>query len=296
MRITALAGGTGAAGLLLELRDRLYCTGQSESELTVIANTGSDITLHGLRICPDVDALARDLGSPDDERDIRRNGQESYSAAEEFSAFGAEHEWFFLSDRELALQVLRSHRLSRGETLSTVTSDIARRFGLPERGIRLLPMSDDPVETHVVVDLGEGPTAVHYLEWCRRHPATSPPQRLVAVGMDRARPAPGTSAALEQADLILLCPSDPVTSIGTILLVPGLREQIRRSKAPVIGICPALNGGGAHAQAVLAHVCGSTRAAQVADLYADLLDGWIIDRAESSLPDSSDGPALARPA
>ena len=187
--------------------------------------------------------------------------------------------------------MVRSQWLGQGVPLSEVTARLAARWGLPDQRVRLLPMSDTPVETHVVVDEGDGtgPQAVHFQEWWVRMRAAVPAQRFVAVGMDRATPAPGVLDAIREADVVLLPPSNPVVSIGIILGVPGVRDALRGSRAPVVGVSPLIGGApGARARRRLPVApSGSTRPrAAVAGLYADFLDGWLVDDADKELADA----------
>lgn len=287
MRITALAGGVGGARFLRGLRDHLDATGRHDVDLTVIGNTGDDITLFGLRVCPDLDTLAYTLGDAVHEQQGWGRADEHFTLAEEFAAFRAEPDWFTLGDRDLALHVLRSQWLGHGMSLSAVTERVAQRFGLPERRISLLPMSDQPVETHVVVERADGPQAVHFQEWWVRERAAVPAQRFVAVGMERATAAPGVLDALRSADLILLPPSNPIVSIGIILLVPGVRDALRGAVAPVVGVSPIVGGAPVrgHADACLAPLGIPVTPSGVAGLYADFLDGWLIDSGEDAEQD-----------
>lgn len=283
MHITALAGGVGGARFLRGLRDHLDASGRRDTDLTIIGNTGDDITLFGLRVSPDLDTLAYTLGDVVHEEQGWGRADERFTLAEEFAAHGAEPDWFTLGDRDLALHVLRSQWLGHGMTLSAATERVAARFGLPERRVRLLPMSDQPVETHVVIDRGEGPTAVHFQEWWVRHRAAIAAQRFVAVGMEHASAAPGVLEALATADVVLLPPSNPIVSIGIILLVPGVRDALRGTAAPVVGVSPIVGGRPVrgHADACLAPLGVPVSPTGVAGLYADFLDGWLIDADEA---------------
>lgn len=288
MRITALAGGVGGARFLRGLTHHLdgpstAPTG-ADRELTVIGNTGDDITLFGLRVCPDLDTLTYTLGGVVHEGQGWGRAEETFTVQDELAAYGASPQWFRLGDRDLAAHICRSQWLGQGLALSEVTRRLGERFGLPARGIRLLPMSDDPVETHVIIDGPENsPTAVHFQEWWVRHQAAVPAQRFVAVGMERARPAPGVLEAIREADVILLPPSNPVVSFGIILLVPGVREALRESAAPIVGVSPLVGGRPVrgHADACLAALGVPATSAGVAGLYADILDGWLIDEGDA---------------
>ena len=167
--------------------------------------------------------------------------------------------------------------------MSEVTARLAERWGLPQRGITLLPMADTPVETHVVVERDGGPVAIHFQEWWVKEGARIPAQRFVAAGLDRAQAAPGVLEAIRTADVVLLPPSNPVVSIGIILGVPGVRDALRGTTAPVVGVSPLIG-------VVRAGSCGClprrdrgrASALGVAGLYADFLDGWLIDPADAA--------------
>ena len=294
MRITALAGGVGGARFLRGLRDHLDAPHRTlppgPHELTVIGNTGDDLTLYGLRVCPDLDTLLYTFGGVVHEEQGWGRADERATVQGELAEYGAVPDWFTLGDRDLAAHIARSQWLGQGLTLSEVTARLAGRWGLEERGIRLLPMSDEPVETHVVVDLGSGPTAIHFQQWWVRHRAALPAERFVAVGLERATPAPGVLEAIAQADVVLLPPSNPVVSIGIILLVPGVRDALRATGAPVVGVCPLVGGAPVrgHADACLAPLGVEASARGVGGLYADLLDAWLVDAGD---PPAADEPA-----
>ena len=205
LRITALAGGVGGARFL-----RGLLRAEPDAEVTVIGNTGDDITLHGLRICPDLDTCMYTLGAGiDTERGWGRVG-ETWTVKEELAAYGADPDWFGLGDKDLATHLIRSRMLRAGYPLSAITEALCHRW---QPGVRLLPMSDDRVETHVVVDLPDGGRrAIHFQEWWIRYGATLPAHSFVSVGADDAKPGPGVLDALHGADAILLAPSNPVVS------------------------------------------------------------------------------------
>jgi LPPG:FO 2-phospho-L-lactate transferase len=279
MRITALAGGVGGARFLRGLRHHLDRTPDlAESTVTVVGNTGDDITLFGLRVCPDLDTLLYTLGGTVHEGQGWGRADETHRVQGELAAYGAVPQWFALGDLDLGTHVVRSQWLAQGVSLSEVTARLADRWGLPRRGVTLLPMTDSPVETHVVVEDDEGQRAVHFQEWWVRMQAKVPAQRFVAVGMDRATPAPGVLDAIRQADVVLLPPSNPVVSIGIILGVPGVRDALRGSRAPVVGVSPLVGGMPVrgHADACLAAIGVESTAGAVAGLYEDFLDGWLV--------------------
>jgi len=279
MRITALAGGVGGARFIRGLRAHLdRSPALADSQVTVIGNTGDDISLFGLRVCPDLDTLLYTLGGGVHEGQGWGRADETHRVQGELAAYGAVPQWFALGDQDFGTHIVRSQWLGQGLSLSEVTARLARRWGLPERGITLLPMTDSPVETHVVIDEGEGPRAVHFQEWWVRLQASVPASRFVAVGMDQATAAPGVLDAIRQADVVLLPPSNPVVSIGIILGVPGVRDALRGTSAPVVGVSPLISGAPVrgHADACLQAIGLESTTTAVAGLYADFLDGWLV--------------------
>jgi LPPG:FO 2-phospho-L-lactate transferase len=235
VQIVVLAGGTGGARFLRGLR-----AATPEAEITAVVNTGDDVTMHGLRICPDLDTVVYTLGGGiDEERGWGRAG-ESWTVKEELAAYGADPDWFGLGDRDLATHLVRTRMLDAGYPLSEVTAALADRW---QPGITVLPMSDQRVETHVVVTTGTGRQhAIHFQEWWVRHRAAPEPAAFVQVGVDDARPAPGVVEAIAGADAVLLAPSNPVVSIGTILGVPGLRDALLATPGRIAGVSPIVGG------------------------------------------------------
>lgn len=281
MRITALAGGVGGARFLRGLLHHLERVG-TRAELTIIGNTGDDITLFGLRVCPDLDTLLYTLGGGVHEAQGWGRADETHRVAEELRALHATPTWFSLGDQDFATHIFRSQLLAQGMPLSAVTALLASRWGLPERGVTLLPMTDTPVETHVVVDEGDAVRAIHFQQWWVEHRAALPAQRFVVAGLDHAAPAPGVLDAIRGADLVLLPPSNPVVSIGIILGVPGVRDALRGSRAPVVGVSPLVGGRPVrgHADVCLRTIGVDSTSEAVAGLYADFLDGWLVDETD----------------
>jgi LPPG:FO 2-phospho-L-lactate transferase len=236
VQLVVLAGGVGGARFLRGVRSAV-----PEAAVTAVVNTGDDVTMHGLRICPDLDTVVYTLGGGiDEERGWGRAG-ETWTVKEELAAYDAEPTWFGLGDRDLATHLVRTRMLDAGYPLSQVTEALAQRW---QPGVRVLPMSDQRVETHVVVqdpDTGRQ-HAIHFQEWWVRHRAAPEPAAFVQVGVDAARPAPGVTEAIAAADAVLLAPSNPVVSIGTILGVPGLREALRKAPGRVVGVSPIVGG------------------------------------------------------
>jgi LPPG:FO 2-phospho-L-lactate transferase len=299
MRITAIAGGVGGARFLRGLLAHLRSSPQPdrrEADLTVIGNTGDDITLFGLRVCPDLDTVMYTLGGGVEESQGWGRSGESHVLQAELAAYGAQPQWFGLGDRDLATHIARSQLLGLGTPLSQVTAMLSERWGLPGQRVRLLPMTDDPVETHVVVDDDQGRRAIHFQEWWVRHQAAVPAEQIVAVGMDTASAGPGVLDAVRDADVVLLPPSNPVVSIGIVLGVPGVRDALRGGRAPVVGVCPLIGGRPVrgHADACLAAIGVDTTAQAVAGLYQDFLDGWLVDPGDAPGPAPGTAPATGR--
>jgi len=283
MRITALSGGIGGARFL---RGLLQVVG-TDDEITVVGNTADDIWLFGLKICPDLDTVMYTLGGGiDDERGWGR-GDEGWRAREELAAYGARPSWFGLGDRDLATHVVRTQMLTAGYPLSEVTQALCRRW---DPGVRLLPMSDDRVETHIVIDddaAASGRRVVHFQEYWVGMRASVPVRDVVVVGQAEATPAPGVVEALLDADVILVPPSNPIVSIGTITGVVGIGEALRAAAAPVVGLSPII---GRHAVRGMADqllaglgIEGSPTgvAAHHGARPEGILDGWLVDQADA---------------
>jgi LPPG:FO 2-phospho-L-lactate transferase len=282
MRITVLAGGVGAARFLRGLK-----RAAPDAEITVIGNTGDDITLFGLRVCPDLDTVMYTLGGGINEEQGWGRAGETFSIRAELAAYRASPDWFTLGDRDFATHILRSQLLAAGQPLSAVTEVLCRRW---QPGVRLLPMSDDPVETHVVLT-GPERRVVHFQVWWVRMHAETPAAEITASGAAQARPAPGVLDAISAADVILVPPSNPVVSIGTILAVPGIRAAA--AAKTVVGVSPIIGGSPVRgmADACLAAIGVDTSAAAVAAHYgAELIDGWLVDDQDKA---AADDPALA---
>jgi len=295
-RITVLSGGHGGArfieGLLHGLRAGTIPGASPDAQVTVVANTADDLWIHGLKVCPDLDTVMYTLGGGlDHERGWGRTG-ETWSIAEELEAYGVPQTWFGLGDRDIATHLVRTQMLEAGYPLSAVTEALCRRWLTPVHGeqVRLLPMTDDRVETHVAVadpDAPSGRSVVHFQEYWVRLRAQVPAEQVLVVGLDKATPAPGVAEAISGADLVVLPPSNPVVSVGTILGVPGLRELLRSTPAPVVGISPII--GGHHvrgmAEQVLTSIGVEVSAAGVGRHYGSragsgVIDGWLVDSSD----------------
>ncbi|MBF8192316.1 2-phospho-L-lactate transferase [Nonomuraea sp. K274] len=269
MHIVSLAGGIGGARFLRGLR-----TTEPDAQITVIGNTGDDITLFGLRVCPDLDTVMYTLGDGIDEKRGWGRAEESHVVKEELAAYGVEPQWFGLGDRDFATHIVRSQMLEAGYPLSQITEALCARW---QPGVRLLPMTDDRCETHVVIEDERGKRAIHFQEWWVRLRASVPAQSFALVGADSAKPAPGVLEAIDQADLVILPPSNPVVSIGTILQVPGIRSAL--TAKTVVGVSPIIGGAPVRgmADACLTAIGVETSAQAVLELYgAGLIDGWLV--------------------
>lgn len=256
------------------------------SQVTVIGNTGDDIWVHGLRVCPDLDTVMYTLGGGiSAERGWGREG-ETFTVKDELAAYGVEPNWFGLGDKDIATHLIRTQSLRAGYALSEVTAALCDRW---QPGVRLLPMSDDRAETHVVVEDEEGRRAIHFQEWWIRYRASLPAHGFVVVGIEEARPAPGVLEAIAEADVIVLPPSNPVVSIGTILQVPGIRDALRTTSAPVVGLSPIVGGAPVRgmADACLSAIGVETSALAVARHYGSragdgILDAWLVAQEDAA--------------
>ena len=278
MHLVVLSGGVGGARFLRGVR--AYAD-QHGGRVTAIVNTGDDISLHGLRVCPDLDSVMYALGGGADTERGWGRADERWTVREELAAYGAQPDWFGLGDRDLATHLVRSTMLTAGYPLSAVTEALCDRW---QPGIRLLPATDDRLETHVVVPGDAGDEAIHFQQWWIKHRAALPAKRFVFVGAESAKPAPGVLDTLVDATAILLAPSNPVVSIAPILAVPGLRDALRTAPARVIGVSPIIGGAAVRgmADACLAAVDVECSAAGVGRLYGPrtgegILDGWLVD-------------------
>jgi LPPG:FO 2-phospho-L-lactate transferase len=251
------------------------------------------VWLHGLRICPDLDTCMYTLGGGiDTERGWGRTG-ESWVVKDELAAYGADPDWFGLGDKDIATHLVRSRMLRAGYPLSAITEALCDRW---QPGVRLLPMTDDRVETHVVVDLPDGERqAIHFQEWWVRYQAALPAHSIVPVGAEEAAPAPGVLDAISEADAVLLAPSNPVVSVGTVLAVPGVRDALRKTEGGVVGISPIIGGKPVRgmADACLTAIGVATSAEAVGRHYGSrrcshtgVLDGWLVAEGEpADVPD-----------
>jgi LPPG:FO 2-phospho-L-lactate transferase len=289
VKIAVLSGGVGGARFLRGVRAYVReaypdGNGGSTASITAIVNTGDDMWLTGLRIAPDLDSIVYTLAGQNDE--VRGWGRigETERVSAELREYGVGWPWFTLGDLDLGTHITRSHYLRSGLTLAEATDRITARWDL---GVCLLPVTNDEVETHVVV---EGGTAMHFQEWWTRYRAALPARAFVQQNVSSAVPAPGVLEALAAADVILIAPSNPVVSIGTVLGIPGVRQAILSAAAPVVGVSPIIGGAVVRgmADACLTAIGVETSASAVALHYGarasgGLLDAWLLDETDAAL-------------
>ena len=285
MRVVALAGGIGAGKFLRGLTRVV-----PGPDLTVIVNVADDVEIHGLHVSPDPDSVTYWLGGAfDRERGWGRRG-DTFRASDELRSFGADDAWFSLGDLDLATHVFRTDLLRRGVPLSVVTDRIAAHFGVTAR---LLPVTDEPIETRIACrDLRTGvPIDLHFQEYWVKRRASDPVEGVRYEGATRARPAPGVLAAIAEADIVVVCPSNPVVSIGPILAVPGVRGAVERRRDRVVGVSGIVGGGPVVGMAdkLMPAVGIEVSAAGVATHYRDLLGAWLIDTTDAALAPRIEG-------
>lgn len=276
MDVVVLAGGVGAARFLRGLTRAI-----EPDRVTAVVNVGDDLTRLGLRICPDLDSITYWLSGVVHPDQQWGRADETHVVATELRRLGHEP-WFTLGDRDLAVHLHRSAELAAGRPLSAVTADVARAFGVE---VQLLPVTDDPVETRLTTVDGRD---LHFQEYWVRERAAAEVTSVRLAGADQARPAPGVLEAVADADVVIVAPSNPVVSIDTVLAVPGVRDAVRTTAAPVIGISPVVGGrvvrGMAHR--LLPVVGAEVSARGVARHYGarsdgGILDGWVLDAVDT---------------
>lgn len=278
MRVTALAGGTGAAKLLRGLAACL-----TPGELTIVGNTGDDTEIWGVHVSPDLDTVTYALAGTLDVARGWGRADETFHALEAMASLGGPT-WFSLGDRDLATHLIRTAALRGGDTLSVVTARLAARLGVPAR---ILPMSDAPVRTIVTTTHAR----LSFQEYFVRDKAQGDVVTVSYEGAEAARPAPGVAEAITDTDLVVVCPSNPVTSIGPILAVAGIAAALRATRAPVVGVSPIVGdapvsgpaGRLMQARGLEISPCG------VAAAYAPWLRALLIDATDARL-----APALER--
>jgi LPPG:FO 2-phospho-L-lactate transferase len=295
VKVVVLVGGVGGARFLLGVKAALGLPALGEPdepsphEITGVVNVGDDVWMHGLRVCPDLDTCMYTLGGGIDSAKGWGRLDETWSVKEELAAYGAQPSWFGLGDRDIATHLVRSRMLRAGYPLSAVTEALCDRW---RPGVRLLPVTDDRVETHIAIDPAddpEGPRAVHFQEWWVRYRAEPEAQAIVAVGAEQAQPTAAVLEALQDADIVLLAPSNPVVSIGTLLAIPGFRTALRETKAPVVGLSPIVGGRPLRgmADACLTAIGVESTAEAVGRHYGarcedGILDAWLVHSGDAA--------------
>ncbi len=266
MEIVALAGGVGASKLLLGLSRVM-----DPRALTVIVNTGDDLVMHGLAISPDLDIVTYTLACAVNPKTGWGLRGDTFQALEIFQKYGGEG-WFHLGDRDLATHIHRTALLRSGATLTEVTEAIRRAWGVHAR---ILPMSDQAVPTMIRTEIG----VIHFQEYLVKHRAELTVKEIIFDGVEAARPAPGVLEAIAAAEGIVLCPSNPLISIGPILAVPGVREALRQHRERVVAVCPIVGGKSLKGPSdkMMKQLGLEVSALGVAKLYADIAGTMIID-------------------
>lgn len=273
--IVVLAGGVGAARFLEGVVQVV-----PPEDVTAIVNTGDDIEMHGLHISPDVDIVTYTLGGIIEESQGWGIRGDSTASMEMLTMLGGEA-WFKLGDRDLAVHIRRSQRLREGATLSQVSDEIRQALGVR---VRILPMSNDPVRTHIQTPAG----LIHFQHYLVQRHAKDEVLGVVFEGAGQARPAPGVLEAIAEAEHILIAPSNPIVSVGTILAVPGIREALQSTAAPISAVSPIVGGAAIKGPAApLMRASGyEVSALGVAHCYQGLVDSLVIDHADAALADA----------
>ena len=269
--ITALAGGVGAARFLTGLVKLV-----NEEDLSIIVNTGDDIELFGLHVSPDVDIVTYTLAGIVDEAKGWGIKGDTFQCLEALRRLNQEV-WFAIGDRDLATHIFRTNLLKGGRKLSEVTAEVARALGLK---MAILPMTDDKFETRIVTANG----SIHFQEYLVKRGAKDEVLGVEFLGADNAKPAAGVIDAVMNAELVIVCPSNPVVSIGTILAVKGIRDSLKQTGAKKVAISPIVAGAPIKGPAdkLLRGLGLEVSAYSVAKLYADFLDTFILDTADSA--------------
>jgi LPPG:FO 2-phospho-L-lactate transferase len=270
--IVALAGGVGAAKFLRGLVAVI-----PPETLTIISNTGDDIELYGLHISPDIDIVAYTLsGLVDEERGWGIRG-DTFDCLAMLQRYG-EVTWFHLGDGDLATHILRTQRRHAGQSLTDITAAFCQALGLR---MRILPMCNQSVPSLIRTPTG----LFHFQEYLVQRGGQEEVQEVIYHGVEQAQPAPGVCEALAQAEAILICPSNPVMSIGTILAVPGIRQAVQASPAPVVAVSPIIQGATLKGPAdkMLRGLGFEVSAYGVGHYYAGLLHGLVIDVLDTAL-------------
>ena len=278
-----LSGGVGGARFI----SGLLAAAGPDDEITVIGNTADDIWLFGLRVCPDLDTVMYTLGGGiDPERKWGRT-DETWHAKDELIAYGADRTWFGLGDRDLATHLVRTEMLRAGAGLAAATQRLCERW---RPGVRLLPMTEDEVETHIAIDGdgADGLDVIHFQEYWIRLRAQVAVRDVIIRGADDASAGPGVVDAIMTADRVVLPPSNPIVSTGAILAIAEIAAAVRATPAPVVGVSPIIGAGAVRGMAdqLLTGLGIELSAAGVARHLGarsdgGVLDGWLVDDSDA---------------
>ncbi|GER85928.1 LPPG--FO 2-phospho-L-lactate transferase [Dictyobacter vulcani] len=273
--IVVLAGGVGAARFLQGLVQVV-----PEEEITVITNTGDDRIFYGLNVSPDTDIVMYTLAGLVDEKNGWGIRNDTFHTMQQLTSYGHE-DWFALGDRDLATHIHRTARLREGKTLSEIADELRQHFGLK---LRILPMSDQPIATHIQTPAG----LFHFEEYMVQRRCSDEVQDVVFVGAKEARPAPGVLDALKHADAILLAPSNPIVSIGSILSVPGIHDVLHEASGMIVAVSPIVGGAPIKGPAdkLMRGLHMDVSAIGVARHYRDFLDVMVIDQQDAHLAEA----------
>lgn len=279
-KVVVLTGGVGGAKLVLGLAGVM-----PPAQITAIVNTGDDFRHLGLHVSPDIDTLLYTLSDKANKAQGWGREGESWAFLDALRSLGGD-DWFLLGDGDMALHVLRSHRLAQGERLSKITAAFAKAWGI---GVAVLPMSDDPVATCLDTDVGPLEFQRYFVER-RCAPIVS---RIHFRGSESATPAPGVLKAIAAAEAILIAPSNPYLSVDPVLAVPGLKDALRAARAPVIAVSPIIGGKAVKGPTakLMAELGIAPDNDAIAAHYAGVIDGLVIDSGDAA-PDR--GIVIAR--
>jgi LPPG:FO 2-phospho-L-lactate transferase len=276
--LVALCGGVGAARMLSGLVRVM-----APADIKAIVNVGDDMVLHGLHISPDLDTVTYTLAGMDNRETGWGVAGESWTVMEELARLGGD-DWFRLGDRDLATHLFRTERLRSGETLSSVTAAVARRRGI---AVRLLPVTDDPLRTRLTLatptELGPAGTEVAFQDYFVRLRHDVAVRAVRFDGAEEARPAPDVLPSIAAADNIVVCPSNPIVSIGPLLAVPGVRDALLGRRDRVVAVSPIIAGAALKGPAdrLMAELGTDPSVVGVARLYAPWVGTLVIDVADA---------------
>lgn len=276
--LVVLTGGTGGAKLIQGLSLEV-----NAEELVIVCNTADDFAMHGLHISPDLDTITYALAGLSDTTRGWGIGDDTFVVLEWLEKYGGEG-WFKLGDRDLALHITRSRLLREGVALSEVTDRIRKALGIKAA---IIPMSDDRIETRVLTPEGE----ISFQEYFVKRRWTDEVLGISYAGVEQSRAAPGVLDAIRQAASVIVCPSNPVTSVGTILAVPGIKKALAETRAPVVAVSPIIQGAPVNGPAhrLMAAVGYETTAFGVAKAYVDFLDIMMVASEDRDLQESIEG-------